>query len=78
MKTAVVLILLTLCGCESMNKVLQPRELSPAERANLEQVGLQLMQMGQPQVQSVPVPTQTNCIVYPPNAITGQSQVVCH
>lgn len=75
MKTMSALLLLSLAGCAGLPT--PPR--IPVD-PNLAQVGLQLMQMGQPYTlpaQQSAQPTQTNCVVYPPNKVTGQQQVVC-
>lgn len=73
MKLAIGLLLLSLTACASFPP---PPPRLPVDPA-VAQMGLQLMQMGQPY--TLPAqPTQTNCLIYPPNKITGVAQVVCH
>jgi len=78
-----IMALCLLCaGCQTMERILQPRTLTFEERQQLIQNGFQLMELGRPYVLPAPLPANVvvpvNCTVYPPNKITGQQQVVCH
>jgi hypothetical protein len=102
MKNLLVVLVLALTGCETMDRIIQPRVLTPEERAAQSyqgQLGAALLMnsgysttprtfgeilgasaLGVPlePVKPLAPPVQTNCVVYPPNPVTGQQQVVCH